>query len=411
MTDGVQRWLGLVGRTASWPQRLEAWVGSATLPPRVSYCPSIAHLDAQVQHAAAPVVLLDGDLSVVDRDLLADIAGAGGTPIVIEGTRRRLDWTALGAAAVLPQDFDRAQLLAVTAPAAPATRADSPAAPLVAVTGPGGTGASISAMALAQGLAVTHRRVLVADCCLHAEQAMLHNTHGSQPSLIDLAELHAGRTPDERQVRQLALGIVERGYYLLPGLPRARQWSRLRGPSLRATLTSLRAAFGLVVVDVDADVEGEAEGGSVEVEERNLLARTLLPDADVTVVVGQPTMKGVYALVRTIVELLELGVRPRRMLPVLNQVGRDQRIRADLSRAVRNLTEGVAGGAGIGPVLFAPAVALEDRLRERDPLPEALTTMLAGAVSALLDRSDVGPPPATPTPVAAGAIGHWSDGS
>lgn len=411
MTDGVQPWLGLVGRHATWPQRLEEWSAPGAAPPRVSYCPSVAHLDAQVQHGAAPVVLLDGDLSVVDRDLLADVAAAGATAVVIEGGRRRLDWISLGAAAVLPPDFDHAQLLSVTVPEAPAARGDRRAAPVVAVTGPGGTGASVTAMATAQGLATTHRRVLLADCCLRAEQAMLHNTHGSQPSLVDLVELHAGRTPEERHVRQLALGIVERGYYLLPGLPRARQWSRLRGPSLRATLASLRTAFGLIVVDVDADVEGEAEGGSVEVEERNLLARTLLRDADVAVVVGQPTMKGVYALVRTIVELLEHGVGPRRILPVLNQVGSDQRTRADLSRAVRSLTEGVAGGTGIGPALFTPAVALEGRLRERDPLPEALTTVLAGAVSALLDRPDAGPPPPVPTPVAAGAIGHWSDGS
>ncbi len=405
----MQRLLGLVGRTASWPQRLEAWSGSGGSPPRVSYCPSVAHLDAQLQHSVAPVVLLDGDLSVVDRDLLADVTAAGGTPIVIEGTRRHRDWMALGAAAALPVDFDRAQLLALTTPQPAAAGGDRHAAPVVAVTGPGGTGASVSAAAVAQGLAATHRRVLLADCCLHAEQAMLHNTHGSQPNLVDLLELHAGRTPDERQVRQLALGIVERGYYLLPGLPRARQWSRLRAPSLTATVASLRTAFGLVVVDVDAEVEGEAEGGSVEVEERNLLARTLLRDADVAVVVGQPTMKGVYALVRTVVELLELGVRSRRVLPVLNQVAPDERTRADLSRAVRTLTEGVAGGAGIGPVLFTPAVAIEDLLRERDPLPEALTTVLGGAVSALLDRGDADPPPAAPTPVTAGAIGHWSD--
>jgi MinD-like ATPase involved in chromosome partitioning or flagellar assembly len=404
--------LGLVGRTAAWPQRLATWAAADTSVPRVTYCPSVAHLVAQVQHEHAPVVLLDGDLSVVDRDLLAELTGADGTPIVVQGARRHVDWSALGAAGVLRADFDRPQLLAVASPA-PSAGGARPTAPIVAVTGPGGTGASIAAIAIAQGLAGAHRRVLLADCCLRAEQAMLHNTHGSQPNLVDLVELHAGRTPDERQVRQLALGIVERRYYLLPGLPRARQWSRVRAPSLRAALTSLRGAFGLLVVDVDADVEGEAEGGSIEVEERNLLARTLLGDAAVTVVVGQPTMKGVYALVRTVVDLLELGVPPQRVLPVLNQIGPDQQTRADLGRAVRTLIDGVAGGSAVGPALFVPAAALEDVLRERDPLPEALTTALGGAVAALLDRVDGGatsPRAPTPAPVAAGAIGHWSDG-
>jgi MinD-like ATPase involved in chromosome partitioning or flagellar assembly len=419
-----QTLLGLVSRTASWPQRLEAWSASAAIPFTVSYCQSVAHLRARLDDGdAGRAVLLDGDLSFVDRDLFTDVAGAGGAAVVIEGTRRRRPWDALGAAAVLPDDFDRDQLRDtledVLAPATPAAaeRREHPRAPVVAVTGPGGTGASVSAIALSQGLAAGRRRVLLADCCLHAEQAMLHNAYGPQPNVVDVVELHTERTPERREMRQLALGVVERGYYLLPGIPRARHWSRVRAGSLEAALGSVRSAFDVVVADVDADVEGEAQGGSIEVEERNVLARTVLADAAAVMVVGQPTMKGVYAMVRALVELLEFGVAGERVVPVVNQIVADRTVRADLSRAVRHLLDGAATGGGVpgaaavGPVLFAPSVALEEHLRERDALDDAWPALLAGAVIAVLDRAPTPRPiGAPPEPVAAGSLGHWRNG-
>lgn len=404
--------LGLVSRIAAWPQRVEAWSTAGQIPVVVSYCASVPHLQARLRADRGPAVaLLDGDLSVVDRDLLTGIAAEGGVPVVVEGTRRHPEWSQLGATVVLPADFGQQQLLRAIGLAAPATRVHGTAdgAPLVAVTGPGGTGASVTAIALAQGLAATRGRVLLADCCLHAEQAMLHNAHGSPPCLADVVELHAHRTPTRGQVRQLAVGIVERGYYLLPGLPRARQWSRVRSGSLQPALRSLRSAFDAVVADVDPDVEGEAEGGSIEVEERNALARTVLADAHVVLVVGQPTMKGVYALVRALIELLEFGVRPSRLLPVINQAGTSQAARAELSRAVRHLLDGVAGGDTVGPVLFAPRVALEERLRERDAVPASWASLLADSAQTVLGRAGDAADQPELVRVTAGSLGHWPD--
>jgi cellulose biosynthesis protein BcsQ len=408
----AQTCLGLVSRAATWPQRVEAWSSAGHVPILVSYCTSVAHLQARLRAEHGPgIALLDGDLSFVDRDLLAGIAADGGRAVIVEGPRRHQDWSELGAGHVLPADFDQAQLLeavGIVPTAAPAP-SEQAVAPLVAVTGPGGTGASVTAIALAQGLAADRRRVLLADCCLHAEQAMLHNAHGAQPCLTDVVDLHAHRTPERRQVRQHALGIVERGYYLLPGLPRARQWSRVRGGSLQQALGSLRGAFDVVVADVDPDVEGEAEGGSIEVEERNVLSRTVLSSADAVLVVGHPTMKGVYALVRAMIELLEFGVRPQRLLPVINQAGTSQSVRAELSRAVRHLIDGVAGGQAVGPVLFAPRVALEEPLRERDAVSPTWSSLLADTTTVVLDRargpaSEHGLVRVTP-----GSVGHWDD--
>lgn len=408
----AQTLLGLVSRTATWPQRVEAWTSARQVPVLVSYCQSVSHLQARLRaDHGTTVALLDGDLSFVNRDLLTSIAADGGVVVIVEGSRQHRDWLELGAAEVLPADFDQHQLLQAVgvSPVANTSPPDQRTASMIAVTGPGGTGASVTAIAIAQGLAADRRRVLLVDCCLHAEQAMLHNAHGAQPCLTDVVELHAQRTPERRQVRQLALGIVERGYYLLPGIPRARHWPRVRAGTLQPAVRSLRAAFDAVVVDVDSDVEGEAEGGSIEVEERNVLARTILSQADAVLVVGQPTMKGVYALVRAVIELLEFGVRPQRLLPVINQAGSSRAARAELSRAVKHLLDGVPGGRTVGPVLFAPRIELEERLRERDAVPEPWAALLADATAVVLDRGGAAREEDGPVRVTAGAVGHWDE--
>ena len=412
--------LGLVSTAASWPRRVDAWATSGAVPATITFCPSVEHLHARLRAGRQAAALLDGDLPMVDRALLSAVSAAGAAAVVVEGTRRRRDWGQLGATAVLPSSFDERQLMAAITPRqaqAQAPSAHLPArsvrqhAPLVAVTGPGGTGASVTAIALAQGLAATWPRPLLVDSCLHAEQAMLHNAHGAHPGLADMVELHTGGQPSVRQIRQLTIGVVERGYHLLVGLRRARHWSSLRPASLQVTLQSLLGAFDIVVADVDAEVDGEAQTGSVEIEERNGLARTVLARSELILVVGQPTMKGVYALVRTLIDLLEFGIAPQRLLPVINQASGAATMRSELSRAVRQLVGDAAGGSAVSPALFLPEVPLEGALRDRDALPAALPRALATAVDALLQRHGAPPPQpreAAPQQITPGAIGHWA---
>jgi cellulose biosynthesis protein BcsQ len=409
--------LGLVSTAASWPRRVDSWATSGAVPITITFCPSVEHLQARLRSGQRTAVLLDGDLPMVDRDLLATVTAAGAIAVVVEGTRRRREWGHLGASAVLPSSFGERQLMSVIEPRTQSQSAHLPAratrqhAPLVAVTGPGGTGASVAAIALAQGLAATRPRPLLIDCCLHAEQAMLHNAHGAHPGLADMVELHTSGQPGVRQIRQLTIGVVERGYHLLVGLRRARHWSSLRPQSLQVALQSLLGAFDVVVADVDSDVDGEAQTGSAEIEERNALARTVLARSDLVLVVGQPSMKGIYALVRTLIDLLEFGIAPQRLLPVINQASGAATTRSELSRAVRQLISDAAGGSAVSPALFLPDVPLEAELRDRDALPVALPRALATAVDALLSRQGSPAPQnnaAEPQQIAPGALGHWA---
>ncbi len=118
----------------------------------------------------------------------------------------------------------------------------------------------------------------------------------------------------------------------------------MRPRAFDAALDAMRRTFHAVVVDIDDDVEGEDATGSIDVEERNTFARACTRRADLVVVVGAPGTKGMHALVRSVHRLLDHGVDPERILPVVNRVGRSPSQRAELSRAFAHLTDTDAGG-------------------------------------------------------------------
>ena len=82
----------------------------------------------------------------------------------------------------------------------------------------------------------------------------------------------------------------------------------------------------MTVADVTGDVEGEDDGGSVDVEERNHLARAATTSsADVVVVVGAPGLKGVHALGDCSASSSPPVWTASRVIPVINQAPRHPR--------------------------------------------------------------------------------------
>jgi MinD-like ATPase involved in chromosome partitioning or flagellar assembly len=271
------------------------------------------------------------------------------------------------------------------------------------------------AMALAQGLAAsTPGGVVLADLCLDAEQAMLHDARDVVPGVQELLDLHRRGRPGSPEVRSLTFDVVNRGYNLLLGLRRHRDWAVLRPRTFEAALAGLRATFEVVVADVDADLEGEAECGSIEVEERNTMARSTVARADVVVVVGTPGVKGLHGLVRTVNGVREHGVDPERTLAVLNRSARTAKGRAELTRSVAELLGGSAldgAPAVIGPVHVADRRGLDEVLRDGARLPASVVDPVTGAVAALLARTpqadlDGGPAPVAVVP---GSLGTWAE--
>jgi septum formation inhibitor-activating ATPase MinD len=422
--------LGVARARSLWFRAVAQWATSAAIPAEFIKCVSAEEVRAHFSSGRAfSAALVDAGLPTVDRDLIAAARETGCPVLVVDDGRTGRDWRALGAATVLPAGFDREQLLDALATHTlmvgggdTQVGAEVPLAVeerlgrVVAVCGPGGTGASTAAVALAQQLGTDPKGegpVVLADLALRAEQAMLHDARDIVPGVQELVEAHRGRRPTAEEVRALTFDVAGRNYHLLLGLRRARYWSTVRPRSFEAAFDSLRSAFGTVVCDVTADFEGEEDGGSIDVEERNVMARTAVQRADAVVVVGTAGVKGLHALVRVIGELLDAGVSATRIVPVLNLAPRNPKARAELAAALGQLTALPAGAAAALPSpVFLPQRRVESALRDGAPLPAPLGPLLAGAVRATFARNPrrAGTSLDAPQLVAPGTVGTWHDG-
>jgi hypothetical protein len=422
--------LGLAPARAAWFRSVGTWANSGALPAEFVKCLSAEEVGARIASGRAfSALVADGCLPAVDRDLVARASAAGCAVLVVDDRRVERDWASLGVARVLPADFTRDDLLhALSAHARLVQRSHARADDLstrpasggwrgmvVAVTGPGGTGVSTAAMAVAQELGDDVRQagmVLLADLRLHAELAMLHDAGDVRPGVQELVEAHRGGLPSGEEVRSLVVAPQGRPYQLLLGLRRARFWPALRPQAFAAAFDSLERAFRVVVCDVDADLEGEDEGGSLDVEERNVMARTAVGRAQVVLAVGLPSLKGLHALVRVIDGLVAYGVPADRIMPVLNRAPRSARVRAGLTSALADLSAPLLPAVetgGLPSPVFLPERRIEETLRDGTRLPPALTAPLAGALRAVAERARPADRPAAgPEPVRPGSLGRWT---
>jgi len=426
--------LGVAQVRSPWFREVARWATSAMLP--VEFVKAMSVEEARVRLRSGrgySALLVDDSLAGVDRDLV-ELAREGGCAVlVVESGRVTRAWGELGASAALPATFGRDELLQVlvqvATPIARTTGTSTAQAPdaarpgfrgrLVAVTGPGGTGRSTVAAAIAQGLAADPRNldlVCLADLALHAEQAMLHGSADVVPGLVELVESHRSGAPSIDEVRRLTWHVTERGYHLLLGLRRHRDWTAVRPRAFAAGLDGLRRGFRVVVADVDADLEGEQATGSLDVEERNTLTRTTVLAADLVVVVGRSGMKGLHSLLRTTRDVLAHGVPGERLLPLVNRSPKGPRARAELTAAFGELLDGGGTSQGVpSPVHLAERRRLEEVLRDGARLPDAWLLPLAGTVQALLDRTGDEPADAPDAgvllPVRPGTVGSWTEGS
>jgi MinD-like ATPase involved in chromosome partitioning or flagellar assembly len=425
MPSGRYVLLGLAPARAEWFRAVAQWANTGMVPAEFIKCLSAEEVRARLGGGRAfSALLVDAAVPSLDVDLIEAAREAGCCVIVVGGTRAGRNWATLGAASLLPLHFDRKDLVDVLSEHASlvgradriddvpiVADADGWRAPLLCVTGPGGTGASTAAIALAQALATDVRAsgsVLLADLRLHAEQAMIHDALDVVPGIQELVEAFRSGRPTGDDLRALTFAVPARGYQLLLGLRRARAWSTIRPRAFEAALDGLRRAHRAVVCDVDPDIEGEDEGGSLDVEERHVMARVTFAQADAVFVIGSPGMKGFHSLVRVIGDLVSYGVPGVRIVPVINRAPRNARARAEITRAVAQLMPSWAGAGMSGP-LFIPDRRVDEACRDGVPLPDSLVTPLVGAYQAVVERAEAAERrPLEPQLVRPGSLGTWT---
>ena len=372
----IRHRVATVGRPGpAWPRAVARWGSGATLPLDVTTCVSAEELRVLVGSATVDLAIVEVGLPGVDR-VLADEVRRSGTVLAVVTT------PALAAAAerlcpdaVLAADFDADALAAVlqahtrdrAAPAAHPGSDEAPSEPgdLIAVTGPGGAGASTVAQALA-----THRArtgdVLLADLALEGDQHVRHGVNAGNDGVFELAEALRHAPADAVVPPTVA---QDAGYDLLCGLRRRQEWTVLSGSVIDALLVTLRRPDCLVVADVTADLDGRVESGSLDLEERNGLARAAVTCARAVVVVGRWSTTGVHRLVRALLDLEAHGIARDRLHPVLNHAPRGRGGQALACRAVGGLLEELGGDPWRSPLCVRHEAGVEHSVREGAPLP------------------------------------------
>ena len=419
--------LGVAQARSAWFSEVARWATSAMLPIEFVKAMSLEEVRVRLRSGRAySALLVDDGLIGVDRDLVELASDAGCAVIVIDSGRSPRRWSELGASARLAATFERTELHQVLQQVAtPISRPEHAGVPategqptpfrgrLVAVVGAPGAGRSTIAAAVAQGLAADPRHtdmVCLADLALDADQAMLHGSPDVVPGLIELVEGHRSGAPSIDAVRSLTWQVTERGYHLLLGLRRHRDWTAVRPRAFAAALLGLQRAFRIVVADVDADLEGEQATGSVDVEERNTIARTAVSTADLVLVVGEPGLKGLHSHLRVARAVLGHGVPGARVVPVINLSPKGPRARAELTSAFATLL-GVDGPGVPSPLHVAERRRLDDVHRDGIRFPDAWLSPVVSSVQAILDREVDDALKLDPDlePVRPGSLGAWSE--
>lgn len=340
-------------------------------------------------------VLLDGASTQVDRDVITAVTAAGATPIGVEATASPTDWDGLGCAAVLPTEFTTAQLAdALARHCGPLDRPHVPVRTeltdtalaghgrIVAVSGPGGTGASCVAMALAQGLAEERTDdVVLIDGARRGDLAMYHDVGDVLPGLPEVIDRVRRGTLDPRELDDVVFESG-RGYDLLLGHRRAADWSNHRRSSVEETIAVLPRRWGIVVIDHDGEVD-RGPSGSSRIEDRNAVSLALVESADLWVIVAGPGLKGLHDAARAVDEAAEAGVPDQRIQVVCNRVGRSPAARSAVTGAFAQVTSARDGCAG-PPTFLGDSARLEAIHRDAAPLPTQMVKPLTATARRLL---------------------------
>jgi hypothetical protein len=221
--------------------------------------------------------------------------------------------------------------------------------------------------------------------------------------------------PGASEVRSLAYAVTDRNYDLVLGLRRHRDWVTIRPRAFEAALDGLHRAYKTVIADISSDVEGERQCGSMDVEERNLMARSTTNAADVVVVIGAAGPRGIHRLVRLIASLLDHGVDSAAILPVVNRAPRSQRNRAEITAALSALALPLAARSPLPtPVFVGERRRFDEVLHAATRLPDGLVAPVTSAARMMLDRipeTRTFEEPAEPALVAVtpGSLGSWHD--
>ncbi len=254
---------------------------------------------------------------------------------------------------------------------------------LVAVLGRPGSGTSTTAIALAQGLGdrLGAGAVLLADLSRYGDQALLHDSPDVVPGIQELIS-----EDTTSGIHHLTYEVAERGYDLLLGMRRRRDWASLRSKPFQEAITAMRRDYRIVIADLDDDLEGKSETGSADIEARNLATRHVVQIADAVLVIGTASLVGARSMLQIIDDLHSLGVAPHRVQPLITHL----RSRSNARQHHRSVSRLLSHNNHLGQASHSPYLRhVDDAHRNGTRLPNQLVTPALAAVDDLLGTLEI----------------------
>jgi hypothetical protein len=428
--------LVLVAGRSGWHRSLAQLVDAALAPLALQRCLGADELLSQAASTGRTgVAIVDASALGVGRDLFDRLRRLGWGTLVVDAERTARHWTTLGAHGAVSPDAPAAEVarlalgIAKSCAHAGQSEAGAPSAPwerlatampqdphaeephrgaLVCVLGPGGTGTSTLARALAEAAASERRApaVLLADFARRPHQALLHGLEPGTGGLNELLDCCRLGAPD---VASLVAEPPEIGYHVLTGRRTASAWAAWGPFARQAALDALLRTYDVVVADCDGDLEGSVECGSLDVEQRHALQRECVSAADLVVAVGRAGLGGLASLLQLLGDVL----RVRGDAAPIGVVLRASTAPRSLGRASRRLVArrfdaGELPGLVLPPI-SVPEADVERSLIDGRRLPALLVRSCAPLV-AVLDQLVHNPEPTRSegrawTPVVPGSLG------
>jgi hypothetical protein len=363
----------------------------------LAWCATTSELAALARGGGLRGAVIDGLLAELDPDVVG-LVRAWCPVVIIDVASARHRWAALGATTRSRLPGGRAGLEeALTGPdEVPGARPPVPTGRrgalvgVLAAEGGNGPGAAV-ALAGSLVLAPGDPDVVLADLTLDAPHRALHGLSVDRVGVLELVRAARFGPPPPAAVSG-ALHPSTHGYRVLPGLVRHHDWIAVGEGAATRALAALRGEADVVVAHVDRDLEGETDTGSYDIEDRNVLARTVVGSADLVVVAAGTDRSARLALVAMLSTLAGRRVARERTLvvtprspsrrPVLHPApgpGRLLRLRGD--RADRRV------GAAIVQHLRAAREAEGDGGDDGPSCP---------------------PPEDAPERIRPGSLGHWA---
>lgn len=415
--------LGLGRSRSKWFSDVAVWSSAGAVPADFVKCLSVAEVKQKL-NALQPtsILMLEAGTPGVDADLIHSVRSHEIATVVVCPKDLQQKWLDIGATAVLPQSFSPPELLNVlSAHGSLITRTSneeiaqavaditSHTGKLIAVCGPGGTGTSTIASVIAQTLSddvMNTELVCLVDMARNADLAMLHNIDDVVPGLEEVIESNRNRRASAEDLHSFTFHIQPRGYRLVLGSQRPGAWTSMSKRSIEFTLEGLRAAFNYVIADITGDFEGELDGGSIDVEERNALARLTARTADIIVVVGSSGLKGTHSMIRTVNELLRMNIAPERIFPTVNRTHKKLMGEKETTAALKALTHRNGVSASVNDPGFVIEKPIEHIWRNEERFPKQLCSQVYKVIETAVEQSEIsGGVTILPEPIAPGSLG------